>query len=103
MCTKGWLYGDRENLFERVITNITDGCVMGYKYFDFGEDFSSKTMELALNINGFGCRGCIHVRLDAEDGEEIGCVEFGMNDGVATGRVKCVTGRHALYFIAESC
>ena len=33
--------------FERVITNIQDGCVMGYKYFDFGADYGSKTMQLS--------------------------------------------------------
>ena len=28
--------------FTRVITNITEGCVMGWKYFDFGEDHRSE-------------------------------------------------------------
>ena len=27
--------------FTRVITNITEGCVMGWKYFDFGEDHTN--------------------------------------------------------------
>lgn len=41
--------------FERVITNIQDGCVMGYKYFDFGADYGSKTMQLFADVMGFGC------------------------------------------------
>lgn len=99
---KGGCMVTEKNLFTRVVTNITDGCVMGYKYFDFGEDYSSKTMELALSLNGFGCRGTVHVRIDAEDGEEIGCVEFGMDGGVVTGKMKNVTGRHAVYFVVEA-
>ena len=52
---KGDAFITEKNVLERVITNITDGTVIGYKYYDFGEDFSSKTMEFASKINGFGC------------------------------------------------
>ena len=34
-------------------------------------------------------------------GTEIGVVELGLGDGIYRGRVKNVTGRHALYFVAD--
>lgn len=48
--------------FTRVITNITEGCVMGWKYFDFGEDHTNGTMTLSLKMQPRGCqwaRACI--------------------------------------------
>ncbi len=86
------------NVFERVITNITDGCVIGYKYFDFGDDFSSKTMEFSAMINGFGCDCHMHILIDGEDGEEIGVCEIGHDSGVVSTVVKNVTGRHSVFF-----
>ena len=83
------------NVFERVVTNITDGCVIGYKYFDFGEDFSSKTMEFAAQINGFGCDCHMHILIDGENGEEIGVVDIGHDSGTVSAIVKNVTGRHS--------
>lgn len=98
---KGGCMVAEKNIFTRVVTNITNGCVLGYKYFDFGEDNSTKTMKVFLSINGMGCRGRIHIRIDGEDGEEISCVDFGMDSGAIQAIAKCVTGRHALYFIIE--
>ncbi|MBQ8787548.1 MAG: family 43 glycosylhydrolase [Oscillospiraceae bacterium] len=86
------------NVFERVVTNITDGCVIGYKYFDFGDDFSSKTMEFAAQINGFGCDCHMHILIDGEDGEEIGVVDIGHDNGTVSAIVKNVTGRHSVFF-----
>lgn len=91
--------------FTRVITQVRDQCVLGYKYFDFGEDTSTVTMELALKILGAGCCGRLHVMIDAptqdKGGCEIGVVDIGTGDGVYRARVRNVTGRHALYFRAE--
>ncbi|MBQ9948116.1 MAG: family 43 glycosylhydrolase [Oscillospiraceae bacterium] len=98
---KGDCFITELNIFERVVTNITSGSVMGWKYFDFGEDDSSKTMQIRIKMRGMGSKGRIRILLDADDGEEIGSVEFGEGDGVIGARVKAVTGRHALYFIAE--
>lgn len=42
--------------FTRVITNITEGCVMGWKYFDFGEDHTNGTMTLSLKMQPRGCQ-----------------------------------------------
>lgn len=87
-----------KNVFDRSITNITDGTVIGYKYYDFGEDFSSKTMEFSALINGCGCDCHMHIFIDGEDGEEIGVCDIGRNDGIVTTIVKNVTGRHAVFF-----
>ncbi len=94
---KGGALITEKNVFERVITNIQDGCVMGYKYYDFGQDTSSKTMEFAMLVNGCGCDCDVHILLDREDGEEIGCVHVGLDSGVVQTIVKAVTGRHAVF------
>ena len=99
---KGGCYVTELDIFTRVITNLTDGCVMGWKYFDFGEDYSSKTMQIRMKIRGMGSKGQIKVLLDSEDGEELGTLSFGEGDSVIGGRLKAVTGRHALYFVVQS-
>ncbi len=100
---KGGCFVTEKNVFTRVIANITNDCIIGYKYFDFGEDFSSKTMEFSAKIKGMGCKCKMHIRIDDyEKGEEIGCLTIGMDDTVASTVVKCVTGIHAVYFIVEA-
>lgn len=99
---KGGCLVTERDVFTQVITGITNGAVIGYKYYDFGSDTSSVTMELAVKYRGLGCSSRLHVHIDAEDGEEIGCMEIGPGDGISTGRVKAVTGRHAIYFVAEA-
>ena len=87
------------NIFTRVITNITEGCIIGYKYFDFGEDYSTKTMKFAAETIGRGCDSQVHILIDSyENGEEIGVLNVGRSGGTVTAVVKNVTGRHALYF-----
>lgn len=87
-----------KNVFERVVANITDGCVIGYKYFDFGDDFGSRTMDFAADIIGTGCDCHMHILLDSEDGKEIGCLDIGKDGGKLMCVTEAVTGRHALYF-----
>lgn len=99
---KGGCYITETSVFERPIVNVTDGCVMCWKYFDFGEDFASKTMQIRLKLRGTGSRGRVHVRLDSEDGEELGTVDFAEDSGTAGARIKAVTGRHAVFLVAES-
>ena len=83
--------------------NITEGNVIGYKYFDFGEDFSSKTMKIALKVRGMGTISKVAVYADDyENGEPIGYVDIGTGDGVYTGVVKSLTGRHSIYFVPTS-
>lgn len=87
------------DIFTRVITNITEGCIIGYKYFDFGEDYSTKTMKFAAETIGRGCDSQVHILIDSyENGEEIGVLNVGRSGGTVTAVVKNVTGRHALYF-----
>ncbi len=98
---KGGCFVTEKNIFERPVTNITAGCVMGWKYFDFGEDFSSKTMGVRIKIKGMGSSGKIRIMADAEDGQEIGFVEFGEDDSVLCAKVTALNGRHAIYLVAE--
>jgi hypothetical protein len=84
------------------VVNITNGCVVGFRYFDFGEDFSSKTMEFSAKVRGCGSGGQVRIYIDDwKDGMEIGRCEIGPDDGIIHSVVRCVTGRHALYFVFE--
>lgn len=85
----------------RVVTRNRIDSVIGYKYFDFGNDYGTKLMTLAAKTRGRGCETVLHVRLDAPDGEEIGCGLIGTGDGVTKLETKAVTGRHALYFVFD--
>lgn len=96
---KGGGFIIEKDAFTRVITNIKTDSIIGYKYFDFGEDYSSKTMEFAAQIAGGGCPAEIHVLIDDyEKGEEIGVLNIGTADGEYGCRVKAVTGRHSVFF-----
>ncbi len=97
----GGCFITERNIFERPIIGITSGCVMGWKYFDFGEDNSSKTMGLRLKVRGLGMSGKVHVIADSADGEELGTLEFGTGDAVLSGKVKALRGKHAVFFRAE--
>ena len=92
---KGSAFITEKNVFERVVTNIHSGDVIGYKYFDFGDDFGSKTMDFSAEIHGMGC-DC-RMKIFADD-EEIGECIVGHGSGIVNAAVKCVTGRHAVYF-----
>ncbi|MBQ8905468.1 MAG: family 43 glycosylhydrolase [Ruminococcus sp.] len=92
---KGGAYITEQNPFTRIITNITDGCEIGYKYFDFGEDYSSKTMEFSAQVQGCGADCIMHIYADDE---EIGACRIGHDSGIVNAAVKAVTGRHAIYF-----
>jgi hypothetical protein len=101
---KGGCFITEKNIFSRVITNLTTGCIIGYKYFDFGEDFISETMDFNVSINGMGCKSKLRILIDDyENGSEIGSVDIGSDSGVYMAAVKNVTGRHAVYFIIQDC
>ena len=95
---KGGAFITEKNVFERVVTNIIDGSVMGYKYFDFGEDLGSRTMEFSADINGMGCDCHMRILIDGENGEEIGVCDIGRTGGIVNAVVKNVTGRHSVFF-----
>lgn len=91
------------NPFTRIITNITDQCVMGWKYYEFGQDYTGGTMEVVMNLVPRGCSGRIRIYVDevAEE-QEIGAVEFEHGDTMVSGVTKQVTGRHAVFLKAEA-
>lgn len=98
---KGGAMVTEKNEFERVIAGIMDGCEIGYKYFDFGEDRSGGSMEFSARIGGTGCRCRLHILTDDGEGDtlrEIGACEIGPDDGIVRAAVEKVNGRHALYF-----
>ena len=87
------------NVFTRIVSCITENSIIGYKYFDFGEDNSSKTMKFAAEYIGTGCDSTLHIILDDyENGREIGTCHMGREGGTATAVVENVTGRHAVFF-----
>lgn len=99
---KGGCFITEKDLFTRTVSNITDGCIIGYRYFDFGEDYTGDSMQVALKVKGMGTYCKVRVMLDSYDGgEEIGSVDIGLGDGTYKGRIKNVTGRHGVYFICE--
>lgn len=96
---KGASYITEKNVFERVVTNIQDGDVIGYRYFDFGDDFGSRTMDFFAEIRGTGCDCRMKIFADEE---EIGECRIGHDSGVIHAPVRCITGRHALFFRIEA-
>jgi len=100
----GGCYITEKDFFTRPITNIKKGAVIGYKYFDFGQDDADQTMKFFAKVNGMGGKARMRILLDDyEKGEEIGVLDIDTQDGVYESRVKKVTGRHALYFVVEHC
>lgn len=99
---KGGCYIAEKNVFERPVINITAGCVIGFKYFDFGMDASGTGLSLFLKLAGCGQKGILHVFLDSEEGTEIGKAQISADDQVLKLRVPSVTGRHALFFTFET-
>lgn len=92
-----------KDLFERVVTNITDGCVIGYKYFDFGDDFTGDSMQAAFKVRGMGTKCRLRILADSyETGEELGVCEIGTGDGIYMCRIKNITGRHSIFFVADN-
>ncbi|MBQ8107351.1 MAG: family 43 glycosylhydrolase [Ruminococcus sp.] len=98
---KGGCFVTEKDIFTRVITNITHGSVFGYKYFDFGEDFTGDHFTLAMNILGAGCDCKVDIFLDDPDsGRKLGTLDIGRADGTYRCKINNVTGRHALFFKA---
>ena len=93
----GGCFVTEKDLFRRVVTQISEGCVIGYKYFDFGEDDSTKTMELAVKISGMGCRGKLHVMIDGTEvnGEGSTIVESSSETSGAAGETTSVELKNA--------
>lgn len=100
----GGCYVTEKDFFTRPVTNIKNGAVIGYKYFEFGKDYSSKTMKFFAKVSGMGCKARIRILIDDyKNGEEIGVCDISTHDGVYSATVKNITGRHALFFVVKHC
>lgn len=90
------------NIFTRTITNIRHKCVIGYKYFDFGEKNTNRTMKFFAYIRGCGCKAHIHILIDhAEEGEEIGVCPVDTDTQCVSTVVQGISGIHSLFFRVE--
>ncbi|MBQ8687585.1 MAG: family 43 glycosylhydrolase [Ruminococcus sp.] len=90
------------NIFSRTVTNITEDCVIGYKYFDFGEDESGTPLKLHMQTRGNGSNSAVSVYLDDwKEGEPAAVCNVGTGDGIYTAELPPITGRHAVYFVAK--
>lgn len=99
---KGGCIITEQNLFSRIITNITNDCIIGYKYFDFGNDYSSKTMLFQAEVIGRGCHSNIHIMIDEPcQSNEIGICPVGTDSGIISAAVQNVTGKHAVFFVIQ--
>ncbi|MBW5445185.1 family 43 glycosylhydrolase [Cohnella sp. CFH 77786] len=99
---KGGCYITERNVLERSVVQITKGCVIGYKVFDFGEDNSSVTMEFSAKVRGCGNKGKMKILIDDyRSGEEIGACDIGPDNGIVHAVVKSVTGIHAVFFVFD--
>ena len=84
---------------DTVVGGLKNGSVAGYKYFDFGQDYSGGEMTLYLETRGLGEMGVIRVTLDDPDGENVLAeLPFSGEGGCLKAHLPAVSGRHALYF-----
>src|SRR5665647_3715812 len=89
-------------LYSSAASYVYKGSIIGFKYFDFGQDYSSKTMEFSAKIRGCGSRGKMKILIDDySTGEEIGSCDIGGNDALVNAVVKCITGIHSVYLVFE--
>lgn len=88
------------DIFTRVVTGIEDGSVMGWKYYDFGND--PDPFSIMLKIRGMGCKGFIQIYLDGDEGEPIGEAPFTEAGGIVSAKLPAIKGRHAVYLKAKS-
>lgn len=93
-----------KDVFNRPIAGIIGGSVIGYRYFDFGEDYSGTGLKLFLDIESGGISGIVHILLDGydENGQEIGTGTIPQNDGAFSIKLPPVTGRHAVFMTFET-
>lgn len=97
---KGGCYIRERNIFTRYITDIKDGCVMGWKYFDFGND--DDPYSVRFRLRGCGSKGRITIHLDSSDSDPIGEAIFSEDDMTASAELPAIKGRHGLFLKAVS-
>ncbi len=90
------------NPLRTVVAGIQKDSVIGYKYFDFGQDDSATSMELVMELRGTGEAGSVRIILDSDvTGQCIGEAHFSSDDTILRIKTPCITGRHALYFVFD--
>lgn len=99
---KGDCYVAEKNIFSRPIINITEGSVIGYRSFDFGEDYSVTSLKLFLELEGCCQSGIIKVHLDSEKQESVAEGEISQDNSVLRIDMPSVTGVHDLFFTFET-
>ena len=100
---KGRARVKEENIFDRIVTDIKKGCIIGFKYLDFGNDMSSKTITLNLKVKNVSNRCSVRIVLDDYvGGEEIGTLKLAPGNGIFSDDVKSVSGVHSIFFIPEA-
>ncbi len=93
----GGCFITEKNLFERPIVNIKHDAVIGFRTYDFGEDFGHNSAILCLDTEGTGQSGLVHIYLDSLETEEVGCCKIEENGGILRANIGPVAGRHDLY------
>ena len=86
------------NEFHTVVDELRSGTVVGYKYFDFGEDYTATHIDLLLELRGLGETGRVTVHLDDAESAPIGEGVFTGDDQLLKIKLPSITGRHAVYF-----
>ena len=100
---KGGCFITEKDIFSRSVSNIKSGAIIGYKYYDFGDDFTGDSITLAVKTRGLGTNCTAKVMIDGYDekGTVIGEVKIGIGDGIYKAKVKNITGRHSVFFIFD--
>ena len=91
-----------KNVFNRPIIHITAESVIGYRSFDFGEDYSKTSLKLFLELEGCCQSGLIKVHLDGEDQEAVAEGVISSNDGILRIDMPPIVGVHDLFFTFET-
>ncbi len=99
---KGKCFVAEKNVFSRPIINILPGSVIGYRSFDFGEDYSGTSLKLFLELEGCGQSGIIKVHLDSETSEPVGQGIIPLDNGILQIDMPPITGKHDLLFTFEN-
>lgn len=98
------------------ITNLKDGCVVGYKYVNFGDGAGEdEILQLALDIKAKGAAGTMDIYIDDPNngtrktdgtGRKIGSIDIAaggtQNYYVEKTTVENVSGKHAIFFVFNS-
>lgn len=88
------------------VVHITDGSVVGYKYFNFSHTNNKKGLVLRLSLVPQGVDGTIDVYVDSPKGRKIGSATLTQSQpqqptdlDIPVDAASRLKGKHALYFV----